>query len=217
MEDPAKLVEQVKVRHFSSKQKREELTRVLPEIRAKRRDISTIRHRGYNQETADRLLGAMCEGHTLTDACDMNAINRSTVHRWIEGNPAFAAAYARAREHLAEHCFTQALEIPKQLYAKVQAGTPVDGPTVGAARLLVDTLKWYSEKLNPRLYGQQKQTLEVSGSIAVASVLIDSRSLSQEARDGLRMALLQSANTMPAIEHDENECGTEREQDENGA
>ena len=88
---------------------------------------------------------------------------------------------------------------------------------MGAARLLVDTLKWYSEKLNPRLYGQQKQTLEVSGSIAVASVLIDSRSLSQEARDGLRMALLQSANTAPAIEHDENERGTEREQDENGA
>jgi hypothetical protein len=67
------------------------------------------------------------------------------------------------------------------------------------------------------LYGQQKQTLEVSGNIAVASVvLIDSRSLSQEARDGLRLAL-QSANAAPAIEHDENECGTEQEQDENGA
>lgn len=216
MVEAAKLVEQVKVRHFSSKQKREELTRVLPGLKAKRKDISEIRHRGYHQDTADKVLAAMVEGHTLTDACDMNAINRSTVYRWIEANEAFATSYARAREHLAEHCFTQALEIPKQLYAKVQAGMPLDGPTVGAARLLVDTLRWYSEKLNPRLYGQQKQTLEVSGNIAVATVLIDSRSLSQEARDGLRMAL-QSANAAPAIEHDENECGTGQEQDENGA
>ena len=159
----------------------------------------------------------MVHGHTLTEACDLVGIGRTTVHRWILTHPStFGAAYARAREHLAEHCFTQALDIPRTLYAKAEAGMPLDGPTVGAARLLVDTLKWYSEKLNPRLYGQQKQTLEVSGSIAVASVLIDSRSLSQEARDGLRLAL-QAANTMPAIEHDENEGGTEREQDENGA
>ena len=166
-----------------------------------------------------RLLGLMVEGHTLTEACAHPTINiaRSTAYRWMEAHPAFASDYLRAREHLAEHCFTQALEIPRALYAKAEAGMPLDGPTVGAARLLVDTLKWYSEKLNPRLYGQQKQTLEVSGSIAVASVLIDSRSLSQEARDGLRMALLQSANAGPAIEHDENEGGTEREQDENGA
>ena len=67
--------------------------------------------------------------------------------------------------------------------------------------MLVDTLKWYSEKLNPRLYGQQKQTLEVSGSLAVATVLIDSRSLSQEARDGLRLAL-SAANAAPVIEHE---------------
>ena len=44
MEDAAKLVEQVKVRHFSSKQKREELTRVLPGLKAKRRDSSKVRH-----------------------------------------------------------------------------------------------------------------------------------------------------------------------------
>ena len=201
MEDAANLVEQVKVRHFSSKQKREELTRALPGLKAKRKDISTIRHKGYDQKTADRLLGAMVEGHTLTEACDIVGIGRTTAHRWIEANPTFGAAYARAREMLAEHCFTQALDIPKRLYAQVQAGTPIDGPAVSAARLLVDTLKWYSEKLNPRLYGQQKQTLEVSGSLAVATVLIDSRSLSQEARDGLRLAL-SAANAAPVIEHE---------------
>ena len=201
MEDAAKLIETVKVRHFSSKQKREELTRVLPGLKAKRRDISTTRHKGYDQKTADRLLDAMVEGHTLTEACDIVGIGRTTAHRWIEANPTFGAAYARAREHLAEHCFTQALEIPKQLYAKVQAGEQLDGPSVGAARLLVDTLKWYSEKLNPRLYGQQKQSIDITGTMAVATVLIDSRSLSQEARDGLRMAL-QSANAAPVIEHE---------------
>jgi hypothetical protein len=147
----------------------------------------------------------MAEGHTLTEACDMHGISRSTVYRWLEANSAFATAYARAREMLAEHCFTQALEVPKALYAKAQAGEPLDGPSVGAARLLVDTLKWYSEKLHPAAYGaHSKQSIEVSGTMAVASVLIDSRSLSPDAREALRYAL-QAANAAPIIEHDEGE------------
>jgi hypothetical protein len=147
----------------------------------------------------------MAEGHTLTEACDMNSISRSTVYRWLQTNPSFATAYARAREMLAEHCFTQALEVPKRLYAQIQDGTPIDGPSVGAARLLVDTLKWYSEKLNPAAYGaHSKQSIEVSGTMAVASVLIDSRALSPDARDALRYAL-QAANAAPVIEHDEGE------------
>tara|TARA_R110002126_G_scaffold116628_1_gene256086 strand:+ start:2296 stop:2961 length:666 start_codon:yes stop_codon:yes gene_type:complete len=199
-------IETVKVKRHSSREKREELTRVLPGLKAKRKDTRAIKHKGYSQEITSKLLEAMAEGHTLTEACDLNGISRSTVYRWLRDNPStFGTAYARAREMLAEHCFTQALEVPKALYAKAQAGEPLDGPSVGAARLLVDTLRWYSEKLNPAAYGaHSKQSIEVSGTMAVASVVVDSRSLSPAARDALRYALM-AANAAPTIEHDEGE------------
>jgi hypothetical protein len=198
--DKVKLIDTVKVKRHSSREKREELTRVLPALKAKRKDTRAIKHRGYDPELTQRLLEAMAEGHTLTEACDMNGISRSTVYRWLQTNSAFATAYARAREMLAEHCFTQALEVPKALYAKAEAGEPLDGPSVGAARLLVDTLKWYSEKLNPAAYGaHSKQSIELSGTMAVASVVIDSRALSPDAREALRFALM-AARSGPVIE-----------------
>ena len=200
--DKVKAIETVKVKRHSSREKREELTRVLPGLKSKRKDASAIKHRGYSPEITGKLLESMAEGHTLTEACDMQGISRSTVYRWLQTNSAFATAYARAREMLADHCFNQALEVPKQLYAQVQEGTPIDGPAVGAARLLVDTLKWYSEKLNPAAYGaHSKQSLEITGTMAVASVVLDSRALSPDQRDALRYALM-AANAAPTIEHD---------------
>ena len=199
-------IEAVKVKRHSSREKREELTRVLPGLKSKRKDASAIRHRGYSPEITSKLLESMAEGHTLTEACDLQGISRSTVYRWLEAHPStFGTAYARAREMLADHCFNQSLAVPKALYAKVQAGESVDGPSVGAARLLVDTLRWYSEKLNPAAYGaHSKQSIELTGTMAVASVVVDSRSLSPAARDALRYALM-AANAAPTIEHDEGE------------
>ena len=207
--DKVKAIDAVKVKRHSSREKREELTRVLPGLKAKRKDASTIRHRGYDQELTGKLLESMAEGHTLTEACDLQGISRSTVYRWLQTNSAFATAYARAREMLADHCFNQSLAVPKALYAKVQAGEPVDGPSVGAARLLVDTLRWYSEKLNPAAYGaHSKQSIELSGTMAVASVVLDSRALSPDQRDALRYALM-AANAAPTIEHDGGEGSDE--------
>ena len=65
-------------------------------------------------------------------------------------------------------------------------------------------MKWYAERLNPAYAAHNKQSIEVSGTMAVASVVIDSRSLSPDARDALRYALM-AANAAPTIEHDEGE------------
>ena len=189
----------------SSKQLREELTNRLPAVKAKRRDIKAIRPRGYNQETGQQILDYMAEGFTLTEAVDKLGIGRSTVYRWVEENPAFGALYARARIALADHAFTQAAAIPRELYARVQAGEPIDGPAVAAARLYTDSLKWYAERLNSAAYGTHtRQSVEVTGTMAVASVVIDSRALSPDARDALRYAL-EAARAAPVIEHDEGE------------
>jgi hypothetical protein len=147
----------------------------------------------------------MSEGYTLTETVDKLGIARSTAYRWLEAHPStFGTIYARGREALAEHAFSQALDIPKQLYAKVQANEPIDGAAVAAARLYTDSLKWYAERLNPRAYAaQSKQSIELTGAnggpIQTASILIDSRALSPDAREALRYALL-AANAAPIIE-----------------
>jgi hypothetical protein len=190
----------------SSKQLRETLTKALPVVKAKRRTGKSISlHKGYNESIGAQVLALMAEGYTLTETCDRLMISRSTAYKWMEESPAFRALYARARVALAEHSFSQALAIPKDLYAKAQSGEPLDGPTVAAARLLTDSLKWYAERLNPASYAaQSKQSVEISGTMAVASVVVDSRSLSPDARDALRYAL-QAANAAPTIEHDDDE------------
>jgi hypothetical protein len=144
----------------------------------------------------------MADGLTVTEAADRLAISRSTIYRWAESSPSFASLLARAKHALAEHAFTQAAAIPRELYARVQAGEPIDGPAVAAARLYTDSLKWYAERLNSAAYGAHtKQSVEVTGTMAVASVVIDSRALSPDARDALRYAL-EAARAAPVIEHE---------------
>jgi hypothetical protein len=146
----------------------------------------------------------MANGYTVTEAADVLKVDRGTVYRWAESSQSFAALLARGKAALSEHAFTQAASVPRELYQRVQAGETIDGPTVAAARLYTDSLKWYAERLNPAYAAHNKQSLEITGTMAVASVLIDSRSLSPDARDALRYAL-QAANAAPVIEHDEGE------------
>jgi hypothetical protein len=189
----------------SGKQLRETLQEALPMEKAKRAETKIGRPTKYNDQIASDVLGLMADGYSLTEAADKLKINRSTIYRFAEANPSFAAALARGRQALAEHSFTMAASVPRALYARVQAGEPIDGPTVAAARLYTDSLKWYAERLHPAAFApQSKASVEVSGTLAVASVLIDSRSLSPDARDALRYAL-QAANAAPVIEHDEGE------------
>ena len=77
---------------------------------------------------------------------------------------------------------------------------------MAAARLYTDSLKWYAERLNPGAFAaQSKQTVELTGKdggpIQTASIVIDSRALSPDAREALRYALL-AAKEAPTIDHE---------------
>jgi hypothetical protein len=192
-------------RRPSGRELKDALKVSLPVEKAKRAPAKTGRPSKYNEEVGQSLLGLMANGYTVTEAADVLEIDRGTVYRWAETNPSFASLLARAKHALAEHAFTQAAAIPRELYAKVQAGEPIDGPAVAAARLYTDSLKWYAERLNSVAYGaHSKQSIELSGTMAVASVVVDSRSLSPDAREALRFALM-AANAAPIIEHEEGE------------
>jgi hypothetical protein len=200
--------EKALTRAHSGAQLREALTVNLPTMKAKRLAPEIVlkgRPSKYDERIAEKILELMAEGQTLTEACDLLGVRRSTVYSWAERIPSFSALLARARAALAEHAFTQAASIPRELYARVQAGELVDGATVAAARLYADSQKWYAERLNPMAYGQQsKQSIELTGKgggpIQTASLVIDSRALSPDARDALRAALEAAASAPPMIE-----------------
>jgi len=204
-------------RRHSGAELREALSANLPAMKAKRRSAQAIltgRPSTYTPEIGERILALMSEGMTVTEACDALGLYRATVYRWAEREP-FASILARAKAALAEHAFTQAASIPRELYARVQAGEPVDGATVAAARLYSDSQRWYAERLNPMAYGQQsKQSIELTGKdggpIRTASLIIDSRALSPDAREALRYALLaaKDAPTIDASAEDVEESNT---------
>lgn len=193
-------------RRPSGRELKDALKVSLPIAKAKRAPVKIGRPSKYNEDIGQELLGLMANGYTVTEAADVLKIDRGTVYRWAESNPSFASLLARGKAALSEHAFTQAASVPRDLYRRVQSGEVIDGPTVAAARLYTDSLKWYAERLNPAYAAHSKQSIELTGTMAVASVVVDSRSLSPDARDALRYALM-AANAAPTIEHDDEEGG----------
>lgn len=206
----------------STREKREALTRVLPVIKGQRADrIRANRRQGqksaYDRGLLDEVFSLMAEGLTCQDAQQAVGLPASTFAQWLEkggGNAEEAAsvreAYARARLNLADAAFSQALAIPRQLYAMaVNQGQsqgegepespPVDSAMVQAGKLLTDSLRWYAERLAPNSYAQAKAEPAPIVNVTNNSLTISGRDLSSEQRSQLRQ-LLTAAAQPPVIE-----------------
>lgn len=116
----------------------------------------------YTFEVADRICKALAEGRTITSICsddDMPSIDG--VYGWLRTYPAFAEAYARAREDQQDTFAAQILDI---------ADTESDPQR---ARNRIDARKWHAAKAAPRKYGDkvtQEHTGADGGPITVASM-----------------------------------------------
>jgi len=71
-----------------------------------------------------------------------------TIWKWEQTIPSFATAYARAREQRASALAEEALTIADGV------GHLSTSEAVQAAKLQVDTRKWFAAKLNPRIYSE---------------------------------------------------------------
>ena len=194
----------------STREKREALTRVLPIIKGQRAEkIRANRRQGqksaYDRGLLEEVFSLMAEGLTCQDAQQAVNLPASTFAQWLEkggGNVEEAAsvreAYARARLNLADAAFSQALAIPRQLYAMaVNQGEddspPVDSAMVQAGKLLTDSLRWYAERLAPNSYAQAKAEPAPIVNVTNNSLTISGRDLSPEQRGQLRQLLTAAA------------------------
>jgi len=198
MADDSKAKEKPKAQRerkaYSMGQLRETLQGAIPEIKAKAKEMnSPIRRKAYSKETFIRVCERMAGGETTREALDNEGLAPSTFYQWMEREDAegesLRTLFGRARLMLAESAFGEALEKSRALLLDDE----IDQARVGATRLLVDTLKWYAERLNPRQYAMQRmepvaQTVNVTNN----TLQIDGRALDDAQRSSLRAMLLQA-------------------------
>jgi hypothetical protein len=179
---------------YSMGQLRETLQGAIPEIKAKAKEMnSPIRRKAYSIETFMRVCERMAGGETTREALDNEGLAPSTFYQWMEREGPegehLRTLFGRARMMLAESAFGEALSQSRALLNESE----IDQARVGATRLLVDTLKWYAERLNPRQYAMQRvEPVAQTVNHVTNNLTLDARALDGNQREALRAMITQA-------------------------
>lgn len=179
-------------RRYSGREHREQLQAIVPEVKAKRQAMEKeYKRKPYSKEAFLCVCERMAQGETTSEALQAEGIAPSTFYGWMEReseeSEELRIIFGRARYALAEAAFSEALQRSRALMDEPD----VDSARVGAARLLVDTLKWYAERLNPRQYAMQRvEPVAQTVHNVTNNLSIDASSLGTEQRNALRHALI---------------------------
>ena len=182
---------------YSMGQLREALQGALPDVKAKAKEMnSPIRRKAYSKETFMRVCERMAGGETTREALDKEGLAPSTFYQWMEREDAegehLRTSFGRARLMLAESAFGEALERSRALLQDEE----IDQARVGATRLLVDTLKWYAERLNPRQFAMQRvEPVAQTVHNVTNNLTLDARALDGNQREALRAMITQARDS----------------------
>ncbi|MGH8032707.1 MAG: hypothetical protein ACREO8_10175 [Luteimonas sp.] len=112
------------------------------------------RQSSYGEGLADSILQKLINGESMRRICEAEHMpDRGTVIRWMDGNPDFAAKYARARE-------AQADAMDDLILETAEGTTPENAV---ASRVKIDAYKWRAAKLKPQVYGDKVQLADADG------------------------------------------------------
>jgi len=114
-----------------------------------RRSFSPYRLVGYTEAEREQLLRLVGGGMTKTQACAALTIPVETVSTWIAKDEGFAERWRLARVEQAHSLADEAIRISNESIE------PGDMAGVQRNRLRVDTLKWFTSKVAPKLYGDR--------------------------------------------------------------
>lgn len=95
----------------------------------------------------DSLCERVANGNTRLEACQALGIEYQRVGQWMGEDERFAVTYARARVEQAHHLADQSVTIART--------RPEDMAHAAGLRLQVDTIKWLTSKLAPKMYGEK--------------------------------------------------------------
>lgn len=118
----------------------------------------------YAQELADEICDVISSTpKSLKQLCEENPHwpERTVIYKWILRYPDFGNNYMRAKavqcNWLAEDALIISKDGSKDTYIDEKGKEKCDHEWVQRSRLIVDTIKWYTAKLAPRLYGDKLQ------------------------------------------------------------
>lgn len=142
----------------------------------------------YTTILAEEFCRRIASGRSQRSVCaDPDMPGYDAVERWQTQRPEFASRYARARDGRADVLADEALAICDEL------SSTATSEQVQAARLRIDTRRWFASKLSPKKFGDRVQTdatvnANVTGGLTVQlSAMSDdelARILVDAARDG---------------------------------
>lgn len=104
---------------------------------------------GYTEREREQLLRLVIGGMTKTQACAALVIPLETVSSWVMYDEGFADRWRQARIEQAHSLADEAIRISNEPIE------PGDMAGVQRNRLRVDTLKWFTSKVAPKLYGDR--------------------------------------------------------------
>jgi len=103
----------------------------------------------YNEAVATEVLDRLADGQTMKAICrEPGMPSARTVKRWAaEDVNGFADRYDRARKLQADALFDESIDISNEEF--------IDSVEVQAAKLKIDTRRWFIGKLYPEKYGEK--------------------------------------------------------------
>lgn len=119
----------------------------------------------YNKKIGDEICEAIATSrYGLRKICKDNPHlpTKSTIYRWAFENAEFRDQYARAKAFQVEWLVESAIEISedssKDTYIDDNGNEKCNNEWIARSRLRVDTIKWISSKLAPKIYGDKIET-----------------------------------------------------------
>lgn len=129
----------------------------------------------YVPQYADEICNRMAEGEHVQDILKELGISFVSMCTWMRKVPAFAAAFAVARENQAHLYISQITKISDD----VEAGK------VDMAKLQIDTRKWLASKILSKLYGDKVQVSGDGENPLVTKMIMNSDDLVKRIKGGL--------------------------------
>lgn len=122
----------------------------------------------YNEEIADYIIDKVASSAVgLKQMCkdDDRMPDQSTVNLWRWKHPDFSARYQLAKQHqtylVSENC--EELSEERLYYHDAAGEQRVDQGFTASQRLIIDTKKWHTGKLNPTVFGDRKAVEALQG------------------------------------------------------
>lgn len=106
-----------------------------------------------SKELKDKICDAISDGMTTAQASEAFGISKVTLYSWVRTDEAFRQAFDRAKDERIEAQLEDAVEVCERLEALEKDG--FDKDRINAARLKVDTIKWFASKRLSKKYGDK--------------------------------------------------------------